>query len=67
MCTIKDRNERNIFHYAVEMKNHALVKVLLTIGINPNAQEGCGAMPMTIAVINANTDMVRLLLDNFAK
>ena len=63
----RDCYERSIFHCAVEMKNYVLVKILLTIGVNPNSQEGCGATPMTVAVINGDIDMVRLLLDHFAE
>ena len=63
----RDRYERTVFHRAVEMGNYALVKVLLAVGINPNAKEGCGATPMTIAVINSDINMIKLLLDNFAE
>ena len=63
----RDQYERTVFHYAVEMRKYALVKVLLTVGVNPNAKEGCGATPMTIAVINSDLRMTKLLLDNFAE
>ncbi len=62
----KDRYERTIFHYAVETKNHALARVLLAIGVNPNCKEGCGATPLSIAVMNSDVAMCKLLLDNFA-
>lgn len=62
-----DRYERTIFHYAVEGKNYVMVKVLLAVGVNPNCKEGCGATPMSLAVMNADTNMCKLLLDNFAE
>lgn len=63
----RDRYERSIFHYAVEEKNYGLVKILLSVGVNPNSKEGCGATPMSLAVMNADIDMCKLLLDNFAE
>ncbi len=35
----RDQYERTVFHYAVEMRKYALVKVLLTVGVNPNAKD----------------------------
>ncbi len=63
---LTDKYGRNVFHLAVERKQYALVKVLLSIGINPNCKEGCGATPMTLAVLNADTTMCQLLLENYA-
>ena len=57
----RDRYERTVFHRAVEMRNYALVKVMIAIGVNPNAKEGRGAMPMAIAVINSDINMIKLL------
>ena len=61
----KDRYERTIFHAAVEEKQYTLVNILLAAGINPNAKEGCGATPMSIAVINSDLDMCKILQMNF--
>ncbi len=44
----RDQYGRTIFHCAVETKNYVLVKLLLAVGVNPNAKEGCGATPMTL-------------------
>lgn len=63
----RDQYGRTILHCAVETRNYVLVKLLLTVGVNPNAKEGCGATPMTIAVINGDVDMVKFLLENFAE
>ena len=57
----RDRYERTLFHSAVEMRNYALVNVLIAFGVNPNAKEGRGATPMTIAVINLDIHMIKLL------
>ena len=64
--SVKDRYERTLFHHAVEQKNYFLVKILLTIGVNPNSKEGCGASPMSLAVMNGDINMCKILLDNFA-
>ncbi|CAB4018428.1 GA-binding subunit beta-1 isoform X2 [Paramuricea clavata] len=63
----RDRYDRTIFHYAVEVKNYVLAKILLTVGTNPNCKEGCGATPLSIAVMNADINMCKLLLENFAE
>ena len=55
------------FHSVVEDKNYMLARILLTVGVNPNSKEGCGATPMSIAVMNADTNMSKLLLENFAE
>ncbi len=65
--SVKDMYKRTVFHHAVEHKNYLLAKVLLTVGINPNCKEGCGATPMSLAVLNADVNMCKLLLDNFAQ
>ena len=49
------------------MKNYVLVKVLLSIGVNPNVKEGCEATAMTIAVLNNDVYMCKILLENFAE
>ena len=65
--SIRDQYERTVFHHAVEMRNYTLVKVLLAVGVNPNAKEGCGATPMTLAALNSDSSMTKLLLDNFGE
>ena len=65
--SIKDRYERTILHVAVEEKKYMLVKILLAVGVNINAKEGCGATPLFIAVINNDIAMCTLLLENFAQ
>ena len=64
---INDQYGRTMFNYSVEIKNYVLVKVLLSTGINPNAKEGCGATAMTIAVLNNDLNMCKILLQNFAQ
>jgi ankyrin repeat protein len=63
----RDRYDRTIFHAAVEEKQYTLVNILLACGINPNVKEGCGATPMSIAVINSDFEMCKLLLTNFGE
>ena len=63
---VEDHLGRNILHYAVEYNNTPLVKTLLSSGLNINIQEGCGATPLSIAVLNRNTAMCELLVKNFA-
>jgi hypothetical protein len=64
---ITDHYGKTIFSFSVELKNYVLAKVLLSIGINPNVKEGCGATAMTIAVLNNDLTMCKLLLENFAE
>ena len=64
---IKDVHGRTIFHAAVEEKRYSLVKILLSSGVNPNAKEGCGATSMSIAVLNNDASMCKLLLENFGE
>ena len=44
-----------------------LVKVLLSIGVDINSKEGCGATALSLAIINADASMCQLLLENFAE
>ena len=55
------------FHVAIEKKNMTLVKILLSIGVDINSKEGCGATAWSLAVINADAAMCQLLLENFAE
>ena len=63
----RDRYDRTVFHAAVEEKQYTLVNILLACGINPNAKEGCGATPMSLAVINSDLEMCKILTMNFAE
>lgn len=64
---VKDMYGRTIFHAAVEGKHYTLANILLSSGVNPNAKEGCGATPMSIAVLNSDPSMCKLLLENFGE
>ena len=64
--TACDHFGRTVLHTAVENGNMTLTKTLLSIGVNVNAQEGCGATPLSLAVLTANKVMCELLVDSFA-
>ena len=40
---------------------------MLSSGTNPNVKEGCGATPLTIAVLNLDFAMCKILVQNFAE
>ena len=61
-----DHFGRTILHAAVEENNETLIQTLLHAGIDVNCLEGCGASPLTIAVLNKNEELVKLLHSNFA-
>lgn len=61
-----DHFGRTILHAAVEENNETLIQTLLHAGIDVNCLEGCGASPLTIAVLNKNEKLVKLLHSNFA-
>ena len=63
----RDKFERTVFHAAVEEKRYTLVNILLSSGTNPNVKEGCGATPLTIAVLNSDFAMCKILVQNFAE
>ena len=63
----RDRCDRTAFHAAVEEKQNTLVNILLACGINPNAKEGCGATPVSLAVINSDLEMCKIITMNFAE
>ena len=63
---VTDHLSRNVLHYAVEYNNIPLVKTLLSCGVNINVQEGCGATPLSIAVLNNSSAMCELLVQNFS-
>ena len=62
-----DQFGRTVFHAAVEERNYTLTKVLISSGINPNAKEGCGLTPLSLAVFNSDPIMCELLITNFAE
>ncbi len=66
MGDVTDHLGRSILHYAVEYNNIPLVKTLISCGLNINVQEGCGATPLSIAVLNRNSVMCESLVQNFA-
>lgn len=43
-----------------------MIKVLLFMGVNINAKEGCGATPLTLAVISEQSEIVKLLVQSGA-
>ena len=61
-----DHFGRTILHAVVEENNETLTQTLLHAGIDVNCLEGCGASPLTIAVLNKNEKLVKLLHSNFA-
>ena len=63
----RDRFGRTVFHAAIEEKCYTLANILLNSGINPNVKEGCGATPLSIAVLNSDMNMCKLLVANFAE
>ena len=63
---VTDQYERTFLHQAVEENNVTVSRVLLQIGCNPNAQEGCEATPLTLAVLGNSTDLCKLLVDHLA-
>ena len=61
-----DHFGRHFIHKAVQDRDTTMVKVFLSVGCNMNAQEGCGATPMVLTVLNKDTEMCKLLLNNCA-
>ncbi|CAB3996363.1 Ankyrin repeat domain-containing 12 [Paramuricea clavata] len=64
--SIADHFGRTILHAAVEDNNVTLVKTLITVGVDINCLEGCDASPLTLAVINKNEGIAKILHENFA-
>lgn len=64
--SIADHFGRTIMHAAVEENNETLIRTLLHVGVDVNCLEGCGASPLTLAVLNKNEKMVKLLHGHFA-
>ena len=64
--SITDHFGRTIMHAAVEENNETLVRTLLHAGFDVNSLEGCGASPLTLAVLNKNEKLVKLLHEHFA-
>lgn len=61
-----DHFGRTIMHAAVEENNETLIRTLLHVGVDVNCLEGCGASPLTLAVLNKNGKLVKLLHGHFA-
>lgn len=64
--SVRDHLQRNILHVAIEKNYTSFAKALLKAGANPNATEGCGATPLTLAVLSMNKHMVETLLQYHA-
>ena len=64
--SVTDHLGRTIIHAAVEENNETLVRTLLHVGFDVNSLEGCGASPLTLAVLNKNEKLVKLLHEHFA-
>ena len=58
-----DHFGRILLHVAMEQNNFNLVEVLLSVGLNPNAKEHCGAMPLTLSLIDRNVKLTQILVD----
>ncbi len=61
-----DHFNRTVLHHAVENENTSLVRVLIAVGVNPNAKEGCGVTPLALAVLRQRNDICQLLVENYA-
>lgn len=64
--SVTDHFGRTIMHAAVEENNETLVRTLLHVGFDVNSLEGCGASPLTLAVLNKKEKLVKLLHEHFA-
>ena len=64
---IRDHLQRSVLHVAVEQTEVSLVKFLINIGLDVNAREGCGATPLTLAVLTKNTLICTFLVEAGAK
>ena len=64
---VRDHLQRSVLHVAVERAEVSLVKFLVNIGVDVNAREGCGATPLTLAVLSKNTLICKLLVEAGAK
>ena len=63
---IRDQYERTLLHASVEEGQHQITKILFSIGFNPNVQEGCGATPLVLAVLENNQSICKTLIDHLA-
>ena len=63
-----DQYDRTLLHAAVEDNSTSLPlgSVILQAGFNPNSVEGCGATPLTLAVLQNNVEMCKLLMQYLA-
>ena len=61
-----DQYETTLLHAAVEDNSLPLASVILQAGFNPNSLERCGATPLTLAVLQNNVEMCKLLMQYLA-
>ena len=62
-----NKDTEKLFFAAVKEKRYALVKLLLSCSVYPNENEGCGATPLTLAVLKLDVALCKLFVDNFAE
>ena len=67
LASVKDHLKRTMLHVAVERNEFNLVKFFVDVGLNVNEKEGCGATPLSIAVLLKNTRICKVLFDAGAK
>ena len=61
-----DQYKRTFLHACVEDGDHFMVTLLLSVGFNPNVEEGCGATPLVLAVIGNKPEICRTLVQHLA-
>ena len=64
---MEDQLGRTCLHVTVEENNIRLTECLLVSGTEVNRPEGCGVMPLMIAIIKEQLEMTQLLLKYHAK
>ena len=64
--SVSDHLQRSILHVAIEKNYISFVVALLKSGSNPNMAKGCGATPLTLALLSKNKRMVETLLQYHA-
>ena len=58
---IRDKFGRTLLHAAVEQRNFTLTNIFISSGINPNSKELCGTTPLSLAVLNSDTELLATL------
>ena len=64
---MEDQLGRTCLHVTVEENNIRITECLLVSGTEVNRPEGCGVMPLMIAIIKEQLEMTQLLLKYHAK